>query len=299
MVMLHLFLSTQALLKHSFSVLHMNHHLRGLDSDQDEQVVSSFCSHHSIPYDIVHFRPPDWESVTGTGLEEKARKLRKRALEKTRQELSLDVCVIGHSQNDLSETFLFNFIRGSSPEKLSSILPMWDPTNRIFRPLLCFSRQRIRDYASQYHIPFRDDATNQDTQFSRNRLRNNILPEIAKINPAFASSILRFQDILSTENDWIEKTLQDTMKSWDITSHRIRVPQALFCSLHKALQRRSILQIHSLLQGHRVDFSFACVETIRMAILSHPSKNGILYTDPKMNVEREDNVINFRINEVF
>ncbi len=299
MVMLHLFLSTQALLKHSFSVLHMNHHLRGQDSDQDEHVVSSFCSHHSIPYDIVHFRSSDWESVTGTGLEEKARKLRKRTLEKSRKEHSIDVCVIGHSQNDLCETFLFNFIRGSSPEKLSTILPMWDPTNRIFRPLLCFSRQLIRDYAAQCHIPFRDDATNLDIQFSRNRLRNNILPEILQINPRFASSVLRFQDILSSENDWIDKTLQDTMKTWVITSHKIQFPYSLFCSLHKALQRRSILQIHSILQGHRVDFSFACVETIRMAILSHPPKNGILYTDPKMNVQREGNVLAFTINEVF
>lgn len=298
MVLLHLFVSTQPLLKTTFAALHMNHHLRGSASDEDQNVVASFCKEHHVPVEIVHFHPSDWESVTGTGVEEKARKLRKQTLAKMCAKNSFDVSVIGHNQDDLCETFLFNFIRGSSPEKLSSILPIWDPKTTIFRPLLLYSRDKIRHYASFYQIPFREDATNQDVQFSRNRIRNNILPEILRLNPRFSSSVLRFQTVLSGENDWIEKAVQDTMATWKISSCSIRVPRSLFSTLHKALQRRSILQIRGMLVGHREDFSFASVETIRNSILSHPQKNAILYSDSKMNVERENEVINFRINEV-
>ena len=287
MVLLHLFLDTQKLFKTSLLVLHMNHHLREQDSDADEDLVHSFCKKNAVPYECVHFHPSDWESIKGTGLEEKARKLRKKSLQTIRSTHHIDVSVIGHNLDDLCETFLFNLIRGSSPEKLSGVMPLWDPMYKIFRPLLPFSRKTIRDYAHANQIPYRNDASNSDIQFSRNRIRKNILTEMQQINPNFASSILRFQAILSSENDWMEGELLPIIESMVREETQILVSLPLFISLHKALQRRLILHIRKALIGHRDDFSFAAVESIRSGILLHPQKNGILYSDPNMTVENK------------
>jgi tRNA(Ile)-lysidine synthase len=294
MVLLNLFLQTKNLFAHSFTVLHMNHHLRENDSDQDEKLVTSYCLKNAIPFHMVHFSPTDWQSVDGTGIEEKARKLRRRTIKKILQENLLDVCVLGHTQDDLCETFMFNFIRGSSPEKLAGLLPSWNSETSIFRPLLTFTKKQIRAYAQDCNIPYREDSTNKDVQYSRNRLRNIILPEIQIINPNFSSSILRLQDILSHENDWMEQELSAVVKDWTVSPTSIQFSSTLFQNLPIALQRRSILHIRSLLAGHRDNFSFSTIETIRALILSHPQKKGILYSDTKMSVEVENAILIFR-----
>jgi tRNA(Ile)-lysidine synthase len=298
MVLLHLFFHTKNLFGHSFSVLHMNHRLREEDCEQDEKLVSSYCLKNTIPYHVVHFSQADWQSIEGSGIEEKARKLRRRTIRKIQEENHYDVCVLGHTQDDLCETFMFNLIRGSSPEKLSGLMPSWNSESTIFRPLLGFTKKQIRGYAQACQIPYREDGTNKDVQFSRNRLRNIILPQIQIINPQFSSSILRFQDILSHENEWIEQELSAVVKDWTISPTSIQFSPSLFQNLPIALQRRAILHIRSLLVGNRDNFAYSAVETIRTLILSLPRKKGILYTDMKMSVEQENAILIFRKLEV-
>ncbi len=279
MVLLSLFQTTTSLLKTNLFAIHMNHHLRGTDSDQDQNLVERYCESLSIPLTVVHFTPEMWNRTTGSGVEEKARKLRRNSILQWHQKNSAHVTAIGHNQGDLTETFLFNLIRGSSPEKLSDVLPIWDLHSHIFRPLLYNTREEIREFAERNSIPFRDDKTNTDTQFSRNRIREKIIPEMLRINPSFSSSILRFQDILSHENEILETILSEVLRTCHIETNQFRFSLQLFKEKPVAIQRRLLLYARNYVTGNRIDFSFSAIEEIRKSLFSQQLKNGILYKD--------------------
>ncbi|MCK5848855.1 MAG: tRNA lysidine(34) synthetase TilS [Caldisericia bacterium] len=283
MVMLYAFQKTMALLKTNIFVTHINYHLRQEDSNKDEFLVTDYCSKNKIPFEVVQITASAWNNTPGTGMEEKARFLRYQAFNKLRNENNCCAIAVGHNLDDLCETFCFNLIRGSSPEKLASVMPVLDNYTHIFRPLLSFDRNAIRVFAHDMNIPFNEDKTNLDVAYSRNRIRSNIIPEAQIINPKFADSISRFRDILATENNFLEQEVTKVLCSCKIIDS-VCISRSTLVSFHIALQRRVIVACRKHVTGNRIDFSFASVEMIRKTILSQQIKNGILYSDHSMNV---------------
>jgi tRNA(Ile)-lysidine synthetase-like protein len=284
MVMLYAFQKTRALLKTNLFVAHINYHLREEDSNKDEMLVTKYCLNNNIPHEVVQITPSIWNNSPGTGLEEKARFLRHQAFNKLRSEHNCCAIAVGHNLDDLCETFCFNLIRGSSPEKLANVMPVWDKSLSIFRPLLSFDRTSIRNFAHTLKIPFNNDKTNLDVRFSRNRIRMNIIPESQIINPKFAGSIARFRDILSAENSFLEEEVNTILSSYKRDDF-VRISKSTLLSFHIAVQRRFIVECRKYVTGNRIDFSFASVEMIRKTILSQQIKNGIIYSDRLMNVD--------------
>lgn len=175
MCMLHLF--HQLNLK--IETAHVNYKLRGDESDADEALVRETARQLAIPF---HAISPELDWNHSSGIQEAARIFRYEWFEQLRVQRQLDVIATAHHANDQAETILFNLSRGSGIRGLRGINAR---TNNLIRPLLRFTRDDIAAYVETEHILFRNDHTNETNDYSRNFIRNTIVPSFLTLNPQF------------------------------------------------------------------------------------------------------------------
>jgi tRNA(Ile)-lysidine synthase len=184
MLMLHLF--THA--GFSVAVAHCNFNLRGAESDGEEQFVADYCDKHNLAFYVKHFNTEDYALEKGISIEMAARDLRYDWFNHLLDKHSLDLLATAHHQDDVIETFLINLARGSGIKGLSGIQPK---SGRIIRPILFTNRAEILEYCSRMKIEFRIDSSNQETIYKRNLIRQEILPLLENVNPAFRRNALK------------------------------------------------------------------------------------------------------------
>ncbi len=171
--------------------LHLNHLLRGAESDADESFARSLCAALSIPITVRRADPRD---ASPSNLEAAGRRLRRDFFAESGVQLRLHRIATGHSQTDQAETLLLRLLRGASPRGLASILPV--TREGLIRPLLGHSREELRAWLLSEGLPFRDDASNHDTSRLRARARHTLLPVLARdFNPAAVAAISRLASL--------------------------------------------------------------------------------------------------------
>lgn len=299
MALLHLFYESSHVVPISLHVAHLNHQFRGPASDQEEALVRKRCAELQIPLHCVKVTSKEWEEVRGTGLEEKARNKRYEFFFKIMSTYHIDALAVGHTKDDLLETMLFNLIRGTSPEKLANLLPPFEPNRRILRPLLDFAKETLLDYLHTQSYPYSLDESNMDTSFTRNLLRNSVLPLLKNINPQISSSLLRFKDILCLEQDCFKHSFFQLLKLplWEATLEPeplIRIRRPLYLELHKAYQYRLIRHARQICVGHTRDFYYHTLVSICQGI--HQSVQ-FRYNDTYWSICTKKNWVYFKKNE--
>lgn len=187
MVLLHVFHQ----LKLTVSALHVNYKLRGIDSEKDQALIEEFCKQKNIPCHIKQIDLQKQLDEHGGNLQEEARKVRYSFFESFK---SNDDCkiVLGHHANDQIETFFLNLARNSGVMGLAGMLP---EHNGYIRPLLAVSKNQIVEYAESNDIVWREDVSNQSNKYSRNKLRNVILPDLKNQIPSLNESVLLLMNI--------------------------------------------------------------------------------------------------------
>ncbi|MBI2439367.1 MAG: tRNA lysidine(34) synthetase TilS [Candidatus Moranbacteria bacterium] len=155
----------------SLSVAHVNYRLRGKDSDEDERFVQKLAAHYKIPC-FIHTPPKKIQAS-----EEALRVIRYNFFEKTRKKNNADRIIIAHHEDDQAETILLRLLRGSGLSGLQSMQPKND---FLVRPLLTTSRADILLYLKERKLSFREDKSNNDEHYLRNRIRHTLLPLLAK-----------------------------------------------------------------------------------------------------------------------
>lgn len=159
----------------SLVVAHIQHGIRGAEAERDAAFVAGLAERLSLPFFLVEGDVPALARDSGMSEEEAGRKFRYEQLERIRREQKADRIAVAHHRDDQAETVLFRLFRGSGARGLAGMAPMRD---RIVRPLLFAGRQEIETYLRQQGYEWREDSTNQDTVYSRNRIRREILPLI-------------------------------------------------------------------------------------------------------------------------
>ena len=182
MVMTHLFLQ----LGIDLGIAHCNFSLRAGESDKDEEMVRKYAADHNIPFYFKQFETKTLARNTGLSVQMAARELRYVWFEETRKQFGFDTIAVAHNLNDNIETLLINLIRGTGITGLTGMRPS---INRIIRPLLFATRQDIIEYSNQYSINFREDLSNADTKYIRNKIRHRIIPILKEINPSVESTL--------------------------------------------------------------------------------------------------------------
>jgi len=210
-------------------VAHVNYGLRGKDSEKDEALVKKLAEKYSLPIEIMG--SGKWEVGSGN-LEEKLRKIRYDFFEQIRKKYQTDAIAVGHNLNDQAETVLMRILRGTGLRGLGAIKFKND---KIIRPLLNIPRKEILSYLRKNKVLHRIDKTNLGTDFTRNKIRNKLLPYLEKnFNPNIQEILYKLSQSVADDYDFINRFSRE----WLGASKNLRVSG--LNRLHPAIQREVI-----------------------------------------------------------
>lgn len=183
--------------EHGFhlAAAHFDHHLRP-DSGQDAAFCRKLCESWGVPF---YQGEGDVAAMAGN-TEANARAARYAFLERTAEETGAACIATAHNADDNLETVLLHLARGCGLNGLTGIRPR---RGRIVRPMLQVPRSAVDEYVKEFDLPFREDATNADTSYARNRLRHQVLPVLRSINPRVAEAAGRMTDTLREDLDFL------------------------------------------------------------------------------------------------
>lgn len=190
-------------------VAHVNYHLRGQDSNDDETVVRNFCIQHQIPFHIYSVTSKDGQPVGGS-IQLWARDLRYRFFYQVMHQFGLDYLFTAHHLNDQLETFLINLSRGSGLRGLAGIPKRG---HQIIRPLLETPKVALYEFAKKHQIPYREDLSNTKSDYLRNFIRNIIAPELLHTNPNFLDNFKKSIGIVAEAQDFIQENISQKIKN--------------------------------------------------------------------------------------
>lgn len=197
-------------LEFSCMAAHVNYGLRGEESEADTGLVTDFCEKAGIPLHIFRIQDSDWENSGGQGLQEKARILRYAWFNELAEQLHCDRIATGHQGEDLAETIIWKLIRGAGPLAMQGI-PVH--TGKLIRPLLCLNRSEITDYAREQGINWREDSSNTNLKYTRNRIRHTILPEMLQLNPSLIEGLRHFSGLMEENARYVRKKIEAELHS--------------------------------------------------------------------------------------
>jgi tRNA(Ile)-lysidine synthase len=196
-------------------VAHLNHHLRGDDSAADEAFVVELCRRLGLPCEVGHARVDELADREGDGLEAAARKARYDFLHQSATRLGARYVVTAHTADDQIETILQRILRGTGIGGLRGMdraRPLGRATTLI-RPLLPLRHKQLLAYLDDLGQPYRHDATNQDTRLTRNRIRHELLPQLAQqYNPAVGDALLRLGRLAGEVQSLVDGMVEDLME---------------------------------------------------------------------------------------
>jgi len=221
----------------TLAVAHLNHRLRGEESDLDEAFVREACAKLELPFFSEVFDVGNKAVAAKQNLEEAARKVRYEFLRRTAGRLEAQKIAVGHSLDDQAETVLMRFLRGSGTEGLSAIYPVVD--GLVIRPLLECKRAKILDYLKIQGISFREDASNLDLKYRRNRVRRELIPYLEKnFNPRLADTLSREAELARDVARYLEAQAKIALESFRVSNaEELVLPVQGILELHPALQK--------------------------------------------------------------
>jgi tRNA(Ile)-lysidine synthase len=240
---------------YSVEAAHCNFHLRGEESDRDERFVRELCSKLGLTLHTTHFDTTGYAAEHKLSIEMAARELRYNWFETLRKERGASYIAVAHHRDDSVETILLNLIRGTGISGLTGIHPR---NGYVVRPLLCISRSDITSYLTEIGQDYVTDSTNLADEYTRNKIRLNILPLMEEINPAAKESIARSGESVREALD-VYRSAIDQGRQRVLTAEGIKIdalmdepsPKAL---LHEVLyplgfNPRQIADVYASLSG--------------------------------------------------
>lgn len=272
-------------------VAHVNHGIRE-NAKVDEKFVKEFCKERNIECFVLNTNIKEIAKENKRGLEETGREIRYKFFEEIGNEISANKIAIAHNKKDNAETIIMNILRGTG---ISGLCGMEIIQNKYIRPLLFETREKIEEYLKNKNIEPRIDETNFENEYTRNKIRNIVLPYIQKeFNPNFIDTLNRLSSIVKEENNYLKKITEqaykdilveenlkpekDVYKSKDLPT--IILDLKKFCSLDRVIQKRIILYAINKLFGstkgiekiHIEDIIKLCSNNIGNKFLT-PNKN--------------------------
>ncbi len=231
--------------------VHYNHMIRGCDADEDEAFVRTFCAENGIRLAVGRGDVPKAAKEQGISLEEAARNLRYAFLQETAS--AENACIaVAHTKTDRVETIVHNLARGCSIEGLKGIAYQRD---QIIRPILDFDRRETEMVCRAYGVVPREDLTNTDETYERNRIRLRVIPFLkAHLTPRIEDKLIMLSDLASADQAYLKLQAGEAYRaavtkeeSGEAGTARtdFLVDLSAFAGLHEAIQRRLIRRVLS------------------------------------------------------
>lgn len=248
---------------------HINHNLRGEESDKDEKFVEKWCKERDIPCFVLSADIVKRSKEEKRGTEETARIVRYEFFEKVVKENHLDKIAIAHNKNDQGETVLFRMLRGSGSRGLNGMKPIRDKI--YIRPLLGVERREIESYLKESNIDARIDKTNLETDYTRNKIRLELIPYIEEnFNKDIINTLYNLSMTLSVDEDYLnleakkvfkEKVIVENSKANFNSKSKVVIDSTVFKE-HKAISSRVIFLGLEEILGNRLNIEKKHIDEI-------------------------------------
>jgi tRNA(Ile)-lysidine synthase len=255
---------------------HLEHGIRGQESQADAAYVESLAREWELPVTVEHGDVPAYAAEHKLAIEEAARRVRYSFLGRVAQELGARHIAVGHNADDQVETILMHWMRGSGLGGLRGILPAqvlgteawWSgPIMKLVRPLLELPRTEIEAYCEQYELEPRFDRSNLDLTYHRNRIRHELIPHLESFNPRIRDVLRRSAHVITDDYDYLRLQGQQAWESLAQESEdTITFPLKPWLEMHPSLQRQLLREaIHRLRKSLR-DIDWIHVEQARVGV---------------------------------
>ncbi|MEA4934428.1 MAG: tRNA lysidine(34) synthetase TilS [Lawsonibacter sp.] len=261
---------------------HYNHMLRGDESDQDAVFVEQFtalcCGQQRLADGSILPAVPLFSGCgdvgaeakrRGTGLEETARNMRYSFLRQAAKEAGADCIATAHTADDNVETILFHLARGTGLRGMTGIPPVRDD---LIRPLLTTTRHEIDAYLSYYGLPHREDHTNSDDVYARNRIRHQVVPVLENLCPGFAARVASTAALLRSDEDCLSAQARAISQHAVFLEDALSISAALIGTAPDPVASRAVRQLIGQFNGGDQDCVAAHLEAVvRLCRGSDPS----------------------------
>ena len=274
----------------NITVAHVNHLIRE-EAIDDEKYVQEYCEKNKIEYYIKRIDVQNIATEKKIGTEEAGRIARYDFFEEILEKTNSNKIGIAHNKNDKIETIIMHILRGSGISGLKGIEPIRD--NKYIRPLIECERTEIEQYCEEYKLNPRIDKTNFENEYTRNKIRNIVIPYIKEeFNPNIIETINRLSELVTEEDNFIENVVKEQYKKILINQEKNEIILNLkeFNNMEKVIRARMILYTTKQLTGssqkiekiHIQDIIKLCENNIGNKFLT-PNKNlKILIKDKKI-----------------
>lgn len=243
----------------------VQHHLRE-EAEEEARYVERICERLGIPFFRRDVYVEEKRRLGGGSVETVARTLRYEALREVQREAGYTVIALAHHADDQAETILFHLLRGSGVRGLSGMAPKHE---ELIRPFLTVTKKEIEDFLTAFPYAPCHDATNDELDATRNRIRHQLLPEMLSYNPNLVETLLHTADILRCEDAWMEEAAE----AW-LTSHGKEgsLEKDAFRALPLAMRRRVLRRMLMHMGEGSSDFE----SLSRLALLAENGETGKL-----------------------
>ncbi|MBO5701416.1 MAG: tRNA lysidine(34) synthetase TilS [Clostridia bacterium] len=236
-----------------FSAAHINHGIRGDEADRDEEFCRNLCRENGVDFHLLRRDVPALAKEQGKSLEEAARDVRYSFFEEIMREKSIPVLLTAHNADDNAEALILSLVRGCSPSGACGIAPIRALAYGVAeRPLLGCKKKDIVAFCHENSFDFVTDSTNADVSYPRNRIRQNILPELEAINPEFLSAFARFTESERLDSSFLDREAErftETLLLSDISSIPYPITsRALAIAAHRAGASPEAVHIEKMIE---------------------------------------------------
>jgi tRNA(Ile)-lysidine synthase len=237
---------------------HLNHCLRGAESNKDEAFVKAFAKKQEVKCLSAKKDVSGYAKRKKLSIETAARELRREFLLKTADKYECRRIATGHNLNDQAETVLMHIIRGSGLTGLKGVPVV---NGRFIRPILGISREEILEYLRQNNIEWREDSSNRSLDHTRNKVRLTLIPQLKKYNPQIIHSLSHLAEIVGSDLELINEITDDAYKQVvKIRKTKINIDLSCFNSYNKGLQRNILRRAILHIARHGIVPSFESIE---------------------------------------
>ena len=272
--LLFLLLEWQKEVPTDIAVVHVDHGIRA-EAGEDARYVEQLCAERGIPFFLTRADVRGRAGQEKISEEEAGRRTRYEAFERAARDWGATKIAVAHNSNDRSETQLFHLFRGSGIRGLASILPVRD---RIIRPLLCLERWEIEEFLGQRGIPYCRDATNDEDDYTRNRIRHHILPYAEQnIVKGCVAHMNQTAELLAETEDYLElqtkkaaercvrvtdSSGEETVRAADRPAVTISIAAEEFLTLHPVIRKRLLYETVKQLSPGQKDITYRHIQDL-------------------------------------
>ncbi len=290
--LLHILAGLQEKLGITVRVAHLNHMLRGAESDGDARYVSRLAKKLGVAATIEKRDVKAYQAEHRVSLEDAARQVRYRFFAEVAQEVGASRVAVGHTSDDQAETILMHLVRGAGPTGLLGMRPLtiWTSPGlaglTVIRPLLAVSREETRAYCREHRLTPREDSSNLSLSPFRNRIRQELLPLLRGYNPRIGEALIRNSDTLAADLSFLEEYVSEVWpKVASKENGAIVLDRASVVSLHPAVQRHLLRRVTREVLGDLEDIEWKHIEKMRHGLTLRKGKRVILPRKLTLSVE--------------